>query len=121
MASSRGEARSVEPDPPRQPNAQSHTKQDRIESRRQYSPIILVVDVIRLLRGRGVAVSEAPEDLHGAVQAGADLLRRLGVESDARLLTKPHGHTPELIAAAVLMRAAGIEPNAVSVWPGTSS
>jgi hypothetical protein len=83
--------------------------------------MVLVVDVIRLLRGRGVVVSEAPEDLHGAVEASADLLRRLGVESDERLLARPRRFTPELVAAAVLMRAAGIEPNAVSVWPRRSS
>jgi hypothetical protein len=83
--------------------------------------VILVVDVIRLLGGHGVVVSEAPEDLHGAIDAGSELLRRLGVESDRWLLAKPIEHRPEIRAAAVLMRAAGIEPNAIKVWPGRSS
>lgn len=66
-------------------------------------------------------MSEAHENLHEAIEAGTDLLRWLGIEPDKRLLTRPREHTPELVAAAVLMRAAGIEPNAVKVWPGRSS
>jgi hypothetical protein len=89
-----------------------------IESRLRYSPIVFVVDVVQLLRGRGVAVSEAPEDLHGAVEASADLLRLLGVEPDKGLFGRPRRLSPEVVAAAYLMRAAGIEPNAISAWPG---
>ena len=87
----------------------------------RYSPVVLVLDVVNLLQGQGVAVSEAYENLHRAIEAGTDLLRWLGIEPDKRLLTRPHEATPELVAAAVLMRAAGIEPNAIKIWPGRAS
>jgi hypothetical protein len=83
--------------------------------------VVLVVDIVRLLRGRGVATSEAVDQLHEAVEASTDLLRRLGVEPVKTPLTKPIEHTPEIHAAAVLLRAAGIEPSAVSSWPARSS
>jgi hypothetical protein len=83
--------------------------------------VVLVVDVVRLLRDRGVAVSGALEHLHEAVDASTELLRRLGVEPDRRLLAKPVQHAPVIHAAAVLMRAAGIEPSTVAVWPARSS
>lgn len=79
--------------------------------------MILVVDVVQLLRGRGVATSEAVDQLHETVEASTDLLQRLGVGPDKTSLTKPIEHTPEIHAAAVLLRAAGIEPSAVSSWP----
>jgi hypothetical protein len=87
----------------------------------RYSPVVLVLDVVHVLQGQGVTVSEVHENLHQAIEASTDLLHLLGVEPDKRLLTRPREHTPELVAAAVLMRAAGIEPNAVKAWPGRSS
>jgi len=83
-----------------------------------YSPVVLMVNVVELLRGQGLAVSETYEKCHQAVQAAADLLRWLGVEPDMGVTTTPSGdHGPVIIAAAFLMRAAGTEPSAVLAWP----
>jgi hypothetical protein len=79
--------------------------------------VVLLADIVHLLQGQGVAVSETHEHLRETLAASADLLRWLGVEPDRRMLAKPRRHTPELVAATVLLRAAGIEPNAIKVWP----
>ncbi|HEX5996418.1 MAG TPA: hypothetical protein VFY84_14855 [Jiangellales bacterium] len=47
------------------------------------------MDVVRLLRGRGVAASGAVDQLYEAVEASTDLLQRLGVEPDKGMFTKP--------------------------------
>jgi hypothetical protein len=121
MASSRDKARPVEPDPPLPPKTQAAKSHHGVDVQPRYSPVVLVVDVVRLLRDRGVSASGAIDQLHEAVEASTDLLQRLGVEPDKRVLTKPIEHTPEIHAAAVLMRAAGIEPSTVFVWPARSS
>jgi hypothetical protein len=134
MESSRDEAHSVDPTPTDEPEAHppAPTRPDRRprprpaanglpESLPRYSPVVLVLDVVHLLGGQGVAVSEAHENLHEAIEASSDLLRWLGIEADKRLLIKPREAAPELVAAAVLMRAAGIEPNAIKIWPGRTS
>lgn len=121
MASSRDEALPVEPDPPRPPRPRVSKSHKGLDQRPRYSPVVLVVDVVRLLRDRGVTVSGAFDELHEAVEASTDLLQRVGVEPDKRLSTKAIEHTPEIHAAAVLMRAAGIEPSTVAVWPVRSA
>jgi uncharacterized membrane-anchored protein len=84
-----------------------------------YSPVVLTVNVVHLLRGQGLPVSETYEHGDRAVQAAADLLQWLGVQPDMIVGTRPPvAHGPVIAAAAVLLRAAGIEPNAVLVWPG---
>lgn len=104
MESSRDEARPVEPDLPPPPTARAEEHHQAADQRPRYSPVILVVDVVRLLRDRGVGASGAVDQLHEAIDASTELLQRLGVEPDKRLLTKPVEHTPEIHAAAVLMR-----------------
>jgi hypothetical protein len=78
---------------------------------------VLTVEVVQLLHSQGVAVSEAIDNVHQAVEASAELLRAIGIIPDKRALARPSDHTSELIAAAVLMRAAGIEPSMVKIWP----
>ena len=131
MESSRDEAHYVDPTPAHEPEARptaATRPPGRPRSRAtvsatpeplpRYSPVVLVLDVVHMLQGQGVAVSEAHENLHQAIEASTDLLRCLGVEPDKRLLIRLREITPELVAAAVLIRAAGIEPNAVKIWPG---
>jgi hypothetical protein len=86
----------------------------------RYSPVVLVVDVVHLLQNQGVMVSEAVDKLHEAVEASAELLRRIGVVPDRSVISRPAMRTAELVAAAVLLRAAGIEPGAVRAWPRRS-
>ena len=135
MESSPGEARPVEPDPPDEPRATStpatrttirsrrptNKINEACQPRRRYSAVVLVVDVVHLLHGQGVPVSESLEHLDRAVKACSDLLQSLGVEPDDRLPTTPREPTAEMVGAALLLRAAGIEPNAIKVWPGPSS
>jgi hypothetical protein len=134
MESSRDEAHSVDPTPAHEaevrPSAAPRpagrprprrTASAAAEPLPRYSPVVLILDVVHLLQGQGVAVSKAHENLHRAIDASTELLHWLGVEADKRLLTRPRETTPELVAAAVLMRAAGIEPNAIKVWPGRTS
>lgn len=121
MASSPDDAHPVEPDPPSPPKTRVSNNRQGGDQQPGYSPVILVVDVVRLLRGRGVAASSAVDQLHEAVEASTDLLLRLGVDPDKRLITKLAEHSPEIHAAAVLLRAAGIEPSAVVSWPARSS
>ncbi len=87
----------------------------------RYSPVALVIDVVRLLRGRGLAVADTYDHLGDLVHTSADLLRRLGVTPQDGLLPPPPVPGPALIAAATLMRAAGIEPDAVLIWPRQGS
>jgi hypothetical protein len=87
----------------------------------RYSPVTLTVNVVHLLHGQGVPVSGALENLHQAMATSAELLQWLGVVPDKRLITRPREDTAELVAATVLMRAAGIEPNSITVWPRRSS
>lgn len=89
MASSPDEARPVEPQPPSLPKARVSKNRQGVDHRPRYSPVILVVDVVRLLRGRGVAASGAVDQLYEAVEASTDLLQRLGVEPDKGMFTKP--------------------------------
>lgn len=118
MASSRDEVRPVEPDPASPPKTRATKSHQGVDVRPRYSPVILVVDVVRLLRDRGVGASRAVDQLHETIEASTQLLQRLGVEPDKRISSTPVEHTPETHAAAVLMRAAGIEPSTVAVWPG---
>jgi hypothetical protein len=83
----------------------------------RYSPIVLVVDVVRVLRGRGVAVSELYEHAGPARRASADLLRWLGVQPDDSQKVPPSEPSAVLLAAATLIHAAGIDPDAVVAWP----
>ena len=92
-----------------------------LDNRPRYSPVVLLVDVVHLLHGQGLAVSQAHENIHQAIEACTDVLRWIGVEPDRRLTTRPQEQTAEMAAAAVLMRAVGIEPNAVKVWPWRSA
>ena len=132
MSSSPEEVPSVDPTPARQ----SGTSTDPVQPqgrrlppatgngdlpRGRYSPAMLTLNVVHLLRGQGVPVSGALEHLHQASESSAELLQWLGVEPDKGLITKPREDTVELVAAAVLLRAAGIEPNAVTSWPRRSA
>jgi hypothetical protein len=80
-----------------------------------------VADVVNLLKGQGLAVSEAVDRLHEAVAASAELLRWVGVVPDRSVITRPREQMAEVVAAAVLMRAGGIEPSAVKAWPRRSA
>jgi hypothetical protein len=131
MASSPKEPPSVDPSSCDAPEANADEAQRPARRRRsrdhgdpsqgRYSPVVLVMDVVRLLHGQGVAVSEAVDRLHEAVEASTDLLRCVGVVPDTGVITRSREHTAELVAAAVLMRAAGIEPNTVKTWPRRSA
>lgn len=107
--------------PTRRPRTARRAHDYGVPAPGRYSPVVLVMDVVRLLRHQDVPVSEAVDELHEAIEACTDLLRFIGVVPDRRVVTRPREHTAELAAAAVLMRAAGIEPNAVKTWPGRSA
>ncbi len=83
----------------------------------RYSPVALVIDVVRLLRGHGLTVSDTYEHAGKAARASADHLRWLGVEPDHNLPTPSVEQSPVIVAADTLMRAAGIDPDAVVSWP----
>lgn len=87
----------------------------------RHSPVVLVIDVVRMLRGRGLGIIESLAYSGEAVSASAELLRRIGIEPDHFAPRHPEADGPALAAAATLMRAAGIEPNYVVVWPGRQS
>lgn len=91
---------------------------DSVASLPRHSPVVLVIDVVRLLRGRGLAIVESTAYSGEALRASADLLRSMGVVPDDFVPRHVAKGGPELSAAATLMRAAGIEPNDVAVWPG---
>ncbi len=83
----------------------------------RHSPVALVIDVVRLRRGHGLTVSETYEHAGQAVRASADLLRWLGVEPDHNLPKPSVEHSPVVVPAETLTRAAGIDPDAVVSWP----
>jgi hypothetical protein len=87
----------------------------------RHSPVVLVVDVVRMLRGCGLGIVESTAYGGEALRASADLLRCIGVMPDHFAPRHVEADGPVLIAAATLMRAAGIEPNDVVVWPGQRS
>jgi hypothetical protein len=84
----------------------------------RHSPVVLVIDVVRLLRGRGLGIAESTAYSGDTLRASADLLRSMGVVPDHFAPRHVEADGPALSAAATLMRAAGIEPNGVAVWPG---
>ena len=84
----------------------------------RYSPAVLMVHIVNLLRSQGLTVSETYQHGSEAMQASADLLRWLGVQPDPSAIRPPVDHGPVVVAASVLLRAAGIEPNAILAWPG---
>ena len=53
-----------------------------------------------------------PERRARDAEGVADLLRWLGVQPDPAAIRPPVDHSPVMAAASVLLRAAGIEPNA---------
>src|SRR5258705_193585 len=98
MASSPKEPPSVDPSSSNEPKPDAHEAQRPTRRRSgdhgdpspgRYSPVVLVMDVVRLLHGQGVAVSEAVDRLHEAAEASADLLRCVGVVPDKGVITRP--------------------------------
>jgi hypothetical protein len=87
----------------------------------RHSPVVLVIDVVRMLRGRGLKVTEAHAYSSEAISACAQLLRCIGVQPHHFAARRAEPHGPIVTAAATLMRAAGIESNSVVTWPGRST
>lgn len=87
----------------------------------RHSPVVLVIDVVRMLRGRGLGIAESTAYSSEALRASANLLRSIGVVPDHFAPRSVQANGPVLGAAATLMRAAGIEPNDIAVWPGQRS
>jgi hypothetical protein len=84
----------------------------------RYSPVVLTINVAHLLQGQGLVLAGTFDDASKCIRAATDLLIGLGVEPDLTLpTTPPDTSSPALAAAAVLLRAAGIEPAAVLRWP----
>ena len=80
---------------------------------------MLLIDVVRLLRRRGLPVVEAHAYSSDALRATAELLRCIGIEADPAATRPLTAHGPVLGAAARLLRADDIEPNTVLAWPDT--
>jgi hypothetical protein len=87
----------------------------------RHSPAVLLIDVARMLRGRGLAVADSLAYSSDALSASAQLLRCMGIQPDHSVTRRTQPGGPVLMAAATLMRAAGIEPSTVVVWPGLPS